>query len=300
MELAASARQAAPTVRDCPAHPSRSRLQPVPRWPIAAPELEAVEQPGAPSYTLAAACHPINLLVVLGIAVAAVISRSTWLMIIGLAVDLITATAMSRLAVIRRHFDGELDSLRSAQLARARDAALIHMFEQHRLELEKLERLAEALRTRGDGHYPVSEIDRLLAVYARLAVSYRASSEALSRTRKDLIENEIGRLEEESRGAGADRLELLRQRRMAIARERLRTLEAHRESIEERDHLLSLIANLIRLVYERTMSGTDLGDVSEEVDRAFELLDDRERAWGEIDAVIQGEPQQLMPAATGQ
>lgn len=296
MEMTATACQALPRTCSCNEHRADHQLQPVPRWPVAS-EL-ALERTEKPNYTLATACHPINLLVVLGIAVAAVISRSSWLMAMGLALDMVVAGAMARFGFVKNHFDRELDALRAQQLERARDSALVHMFDQHRLELEKLERLVEALRVRGDDRYPVCEIDRLLAIYARLGVSYRTSTEALARTRRDQIEESIVRLE--GGDDGDARLENLRKRRLSIAHERLRTLDYHRRSLEERAHLLAVISDLIHLVYERAMAGAELGSATDEVEKALELLDDRERAWAELDEIepVPAPPPRLTVSAT--
>ena len=176
-----------------------------------------------------------------------------------LVAEVLAFLLMPHFAWVRRAVDARLDARAHAEAASARAVLLMRMSEEHRRELNALEKIAAALRERSDAATSTDDflgIDRLIELYVRLAIAHRASRSSLEVVGRTRLDEEIAALEsclvsDRPRNASIEkRLGILHMRR-----------EARRAALDEQaaiDHELAMIGHTLRWMEEHcAAAGTD-------------------------------------------
>ncbi|HVH43499.1 MAG TPA: hypothetical protein VM925_14190 [Labilithrix sp.] len=176
-----------------------------------------------------------------------------------LVAEVLAFLLMPHLGWVRRAVDARIDARMHAEAASARAVLLMRMSEEHRRELNALEKIAAALRERSDTSTQTDDflgIERLIELYVRLAIAHRASRSALEIVGKTRLDEEITSLEaslvsDRPRNACIEkRLGILHMRR-----------EARRAAIDEQialDHELAMIGHTLRWMEEHcAAAGTE-------------------------------------------
>jgi hypothetical protein len=184
--------------------------------------------------------------------------------------ELMIVTILPRCRWFQRTVDEELECVALAEAVEVRGTLLARISDEHRRELEELERLVakvversrNAARHLGSGEEPLPGEDwlglgRLLGTYVQLAIAHRTNVECLRETN-------------EARGPRHDlvTLEALRptasiamlpwiDRRMAIARGRVMAAERAHEERAMLMHGLATIAELIRWTHDECVASHD-------------------------------------------
>jgi len=174
-------------------------------------------------------------------------------MLVFLVAELLAIFALPYVPWVRRLIDQRLAAKARIDAANARAVLLLRMNETHRRELANLECVAASLRERTDTAGAEEDclgIERLLELYVRLAIAYRASQTALSMVGGPRAEEP----------ADERRRELLR----------LRT-EARRAALEEQAAMsrdLATLADTIRWMQE-SLAAMPAATLRREIDFAF-------------------------------
>ncbi len=177
-----------------------------------------------------------------------------------LVAEVLAFLLMPHLGFVRRAIDARLDARAHAEAASARAVLLMRMSEEHRRELNALEKIAAALRERADATSTSTDdflgIERLIELYVRLAIAHRASRSSLEVVGRTRLDEEIAALESclvEGRPPNAaieKRLHILHMRR-----------NARRAALDEQaaiDHELAMIGHTLRWMEEHcAASGTE-------------------------------------------
>ena len=176
-----------------------------------------------------------------------------------LVAEVLAFLLMPHLGWVRRAVDARLDARAHAEAASARAVLLMRMSEEHRRELNALEKIAAALKERSDAATQADDflgIERLIELYVRLAIAHRASRSSLEVVGRARLDEEIAALEsclvsDRPRNPCIEkRLNILHMRR-----------EARRAAIDEQaaiDHELAMIGHTLRWMEEHcAASGTE-------------------------------------------
>lgn len=168
-----------------------------------------------------------------------------------LVAEVVAFLLMPHLGWVRRAIDDRLDARAHAEAASARAVLLMRMSEEHRRELNALEKIAAALRERADAATNSEDflgIERLIELYVRLAIAHRASRSSLEVVGRTRLDEEIAALEscmvsDRPRNPSIEkRLDILQMRR-----------SARRAAIDEQaaiDHELAMIGHTLRWMEE--------------------------------------------------
>ena len=260
---------------------------PVPRWPLYRQGGLEVTKDDEPSSLQVALTHPVNLAVLACIGLMCLIAQNAWLGMAGLAVNALLVVGLTRLPIVASWLRKHAEEERRSDASSERSAALLYMGRDEREELESLERLVEAVRSHAErtGQGQIDVLDRILATYAELAVSYHQSQEAMATTDRVRIEREM----QEAEGAllhANPRIASLCRQRLRIAERRLQALDSHGDNVEATHHVLAAISSLIRLIHEQTVAGVDVADAIEQVEDVMDLIEVRQRAWDELADIV--------------
>jgi hypothetical protein len=177
-----------------------------------------------------------------------------------LVAEVLAFLLMPHFACVRRAVDARLDARAHAEAASARAVLLMRMSEEHRRELNSLEKIAAALRERSDAAANTEDflgIDRLIELYVRLAIAHRASRSSLEVVGRTRLDEEIAALEsclvsDRPRNPSIEkRLGILHLRR-----------EARRAALDEQaaiDHELAMIGHTLRWMEEHCAASVTEG-----------------------------------------
>jgi hypothetical protein len=222
------------------------------------------------------------------VVVLAAISASWFILFLGIGGELLMLATLPQLVAFRRHID-EVDR-RQEEIAAAKVRAIqiLQMDERHRLELERLDALAERtrdnLRDRGAAALLEQDwigLDRLIAAYVRLSMAHKISSDSLARTSRESLAAEISSLEA-MRTEGDARKSSLAERRLAIARRRAARWEKSRRDLDEVEQHLATIAALIHLLEEQSASSVGCGDLDQRLDALMQEIEQTESTIEEL------------------
>lgn len=166
---------------------------------------------------------------------------------------------MPHLGWVRRAVDARIDARAHAEAASSRAVLLMRMSEEHRRELNALEKIAAALRERSHPSTHADDflgIERLIELYVRLAIAHRASRSSLEVVGRTRLDEEISALESclvsdrPQNPVIEKRLGILHMRR-----------DARRAALDEQaaiDHELAMIGHTLRWMEEHcAASGTE-------------------------------------------
>lgn len=176
-----------------------------------------------------------------------------------LVAEVLAFLLMPHFGFVRRAIDERLDARAHAEAASARAVLLMRMSEEHRRELNALEKIATALRERADAATNSEDflgIERLIELYVRLAIAHRQSRSSLEVVGRTRLDEEIAALEscmvsDRPRNPSIEkRLQILHMRR-----------NARRAALDEQaaiDHELAMIGHTLRWMEEHcAASGLD-------------------------------------------
>jgi hypothetical protein len=212
------------------------------------------------------------------VAAAALVTSSAYSLALFLVIELLVVGVLPCFGAFRRSVDARLERDAAATL---RLHVLARMSAAHRADFEQVERLAEMIREHcgcleGSGRHGPPDLsverwlglDRLVAVYAELAIAHRSSTESFlpeDRAALEVERDEVNVLVSTSRGPNGGWL----RRRYAILERRC---ETWMEAAAEREFLvqgLATIVDLVRCMYELCgvapgpLARADLDDVLE-------------------------------------
>jgi hypothetical protein len=206
-----------------------------------------------------------------------------------LVAEVLAFLLMPHLRWVRRAIDARLDARAHAEAASARAVLLMRMSEEHRRELNALEKIAAALRERADASTNTDDflgIERLIELYVRLAIAHRASRSSLEVVGRTRLDEEIAALEsclvsDRPRNASIEkRLGILHMRR-----------DARRAALDEQaaiDHELAMIGHTLRWMEEHcAAAGTDA--IRAELDFALSSRERDAAALRELSALRDSE-----------
>ena len=176
-----------------------------------------------------------------------------------LVAEVLAFLLMPHFGWVRRAIDERIDARAHADAASARAVLLMRMSEEHRRELNALEKIAAALRDRSDASAHTDDflgIERLIELYVRLAIAHRASRSSLEVVGRTRLDEEIAALESclvsdrPKNPVIEKRLGILHMRR-----------EARRAALDEQaaiDHELAMIGHTLRWMEEHcAATGTE-------------------------------------------
>ena len=258
-------------------------LQTVPRWPLWSANYR---EPDVRLTWAARMLSPANMSVMLVVVAVGMAIQSAWAVVAGMVLDLLVVTALRVWSLPKRYLAHlrERERLRAMQDIRRR--VVVNLPEEHRDELAHLESRVQSLKSGPESLSPqeIEVLDRLLAMYVALATSDRRRREALSGSHREPLIREIEELRGKVAEASSNGLRGIYKRRLAIATRRLDVLDQHARSMEVTAQVLSSIASLVRLVYERCHVGVADADC---VDLAtlVEALEVAEQARDELDRI---------------
>jgi hypothetical protein len=209
--------------------------------------------------------HAQALVIVAAVALAFFTLIFTLSIVIPLVViagaELMVVTVLPRCEWFRESVDEELECAAIANAIEARGTLLSRISEEHRRELEELERLVGKIAERSregarivasDGHSDEDwlGLGRLLGTYVQLAIAHRTNIEALRLTSESSSPmRDLASLEELRSHASSSMLPWI-ERRLVIARGRVVAAERAREERTMLLHGLATIAELIRWTHD--------------------------------------------------
>lgn len=206
--------------------------------------------------------NPLQALVVVtavGVAVLTLSVLIPLLMLLGAEVVLIAA--LPRCAWFRRSVDRDLALVEKSRAIEMRTALLARMSDEHRRELDSLERLAVKVKEQSGGAEGSDDgttadwlgLDRLLAAYVQLATACRSSSESCRAIERCGLEHQLATLERLSMTATESTRTWI-DRRLGIVRHRLVTAQRLRDDCESLVHGLAMIADLVRWTHDECVA----------------------------------------------
>lgn len=213
-------------------------------------------------YTLQVVKTPLQALVLVAAVGAAVLTLSVLFpLVVVLGVEVVLIAALPRCEWFRRSVDRELALVERTRAIELRASLLMRMSDEHRRELDMLERLAAKVKEQSgdtdDGESSSSGdwtgLDRLLAAYVQLATASRASMESCRAAERCGLERQIATLETLSMSA-TDSTRMWIERRLGIARQRLSTAARLRDDCESLAHGLAMVADLVRWTYDESVA----------------------------------------------
>lgn len=206
--------------------------------------------------------NPLQALVVVTAVGVAVLTLSVLIpLVMLLGAEVVLLAALPRCAWFRRSVDRELALVEKARAVEVRTALLARMGDEHRRELDTLERLAARVREQsGDATDPEDGatadwlgLDRLLATYVQLATACRSSAESCRAIERCGLEHQIATLETLSLSA-TETTRTWIDRRLGIVRRRLVTAQRLREDCASLAHGLAMIADLVRWTHDECVA----------------------------------------------
>jgi hypothetical protein len=241
-------------------------------------------------YLRQAVTHPIHVLVVLCLPFTLFFVWSLSAIAAFALSEIALVCMVSRIPAFQRWVDEKERAAEAAVAARTRTQLLMRITDTHRAELQRLEVLADLTRERlmpAGGEMTRAMEDclgtgRLLATYVGGAIAYCAGKTCLLSTDRKAIEADMAAL---ARVAAAGRTEAIRTvaaQRLRIARMRAARWDGSYEDLEIMHEQLSLIADLVRLMYECSAAPVQSAALGAEVERALASVQDGERTVREL------------------
>jgi HAMP domain-containing protein len=243
------------------------------------------------TYCRYAHTHPVHL-VILGLAaIGAVVAGNLLVPLLTVAcVEACVLAALPRSASFRREVERRIDETARAAAATERAMLIARMTTQHRAELEALERLGSVIRSRSATTSADDwvGIERLLMLYVRVAIAYRASAEAFRAADKaqlELAESQLAYARETASGASRDWIE----RRLSVVSSRLSTCTSALRAQDVMAQELATIAELVRWMHDECVA-SDARSLDNEVEGALDVCRQSANALRELSALrIEGD-----------
>lgn len=241
-------------------------------------------------YLRHAVTHPIHVLVVLCLPFTLFFVWSLSAVAAFVLTEVALVCVVSRVPAFQRWVDEKVRVIEAAAAARTRTQLLMRITDAHRAELQRLEVLADAIRERlapAGSEMSRSMEDclgtgRLLATYVGGAIAYCAGKTCLMATDRKAIDNDIHVLSQTAESGRTESVRLVATQRLRIAKMRAMRWDASYDDLEVMQEQLSLIADLVRLMYEHSAAPVQSQALREEVDRALSSVKDGERTVREL------------------
>ncbi|MBX3187743.1 MAG: hypothetical protein KF819_12040 [Labilithrix sp.] len=240
--------------------------------------------------------HPAQALVFVTPAILATVTVTLLVPLIVLLVsELLVLAILPHCAGFRQSIDERLEAIARAKAAEARVSMLTRLNDDHRIELENLERITAMIRERCgqgghvDGAGPADDwlgLGRVLAVYVRLAMAYRTSMEAFRAVDRLGLAEHIARLETQ-RVTASESTRPWVERRLAIAHRRVIASQRTQEECERLAQGLATIGELVRWMYEECVTNRSDG-VQAELEEALASWEQSGATLHELSALCGG------------
>lgn len=235
--------------------------------------------------------HPLHLLFVS--CVLPTLVFFTWSIAAGVAALLAETGALCfvhRMPAFRRWVDERVREQEGEAASQMRTALLARLTETHRLELQQLEALADAIRervvpARGGTRRPSEDclgIGHLLAAYVGGAIAYAEGRASIAATDRGAIAAEITALDQVARAGREGAHRALAVERLRIARMRAARWDRSLDDLEIIREQLALIAALVRLTHENATAPVRSPAFDDTLGRAVTTIAEGERAVREI------------------
>jgi len=247
-------------------------------------------------YLRHAVTHPIHVLVVLCLPFTLFFVWSLSAVAAFVLTEVALVCVVSRVPAFQRWVDDKVRAAEAAQAAKTRTQLLMRVTDAHRAELQRLEVLSDAIRERlspaGDDTTRAMEdclgTGRLLATYVGGAIAYCAGKTCLMATDRKAIEADIASLTQIAASGRTEAVRVVAKQRLQIARMRASRWDGSYDDLEVMQEQLSLIADLVRLMYEHSAAPVQSIALREEVDRALASVKDGERTVRELVELLAG------------
>lgn len=211
------------------------------------------------TYRRHALVHGAQAFVIAVPAILALLTLSIVLpLVVLVAAELSVLLALPRVSWFRAEIDERIERSARIHASASRARLLGRMSPEHRSELEYLERLGAQIRERGeafdDGSDTVVDgwlgLERLLALYVRLAIAHRASADSFRAVDRTQLDAHIGKLRALQEVASDPSREWI-DRRLAILQRRAEAWDRARIEQELLTHQLATIGELVRWMHEQ-------------------------------------------------
>lgn len=241
-------------------------------------------------YLRQAVTHPIHVLVVLCLPFTLFFVWSLAAVAAFVLTEVALVGIVSRVPAFQRWVDEKVRILEAAAAARTRTQLLMRITDAHRAELQRLEMLSDAIRDRlmttgGEMARPMEDClgtGRLLATYVGGAIAYCAGKTCLMATDRKAIDHDIRALSETAESGRTLAVREVANQRLRIAQMRAARWDGSYDDLEVMQEQLSLIADLVRLMYEHAAAPVQSVTLREEVNRAFSSVHEGERTVREL------------------
>ena len=223
---------------------------------------------------------------------ALLFSAITWnfvSVLLTLSAEAIFLGFVPRRRFFRRLVDADLARKERLAAAKAREELVLQIASEHRQELARLDLLVQkTYENVGRQQTAVAlvldgglDLSRLTTSYIRVAIAYKTSYDLLAMTNRPALEDTIRSLEAAQLTSG-DRMRVLLQRRLSIARKRAECWGRIGHTLEVTSQQLATIAELIHLLHEQSMATSDSRRMRDEIDQFMRDIEDSEGAMREI------------------
>jgi hypothetical protein len=240
-------------------------------------------------YIRQAALHPCQLLLWAYLPLAALFGMLVPALTTFVVVEVVLLGFVPNTRAFQRRVDARLHLAACASARKERAHLLAQMMEGHREELERIEVLADALRERVAPNprvaIPIDDylgIDRLLAMYVHGAITYCAGRVCLATASREKLRLDMQVLSEAVRSARTQAARALAASRLEVARMRAARWQRSCDELEVIQGQLSLIADLVRLLYEQSAAPIPSESLSEEIARALASAQETQRTVTEL------------------
>jgi hypothetical protein len=238
--------------------------------------------------------HPLNVSVIVVLAVFALAYGAFPWLVLGVALELMTLSALLHTRFFRARAERHLAEVELAQLRLQLDGCQLR-------ELQRLEELAatvEKAAVRPDSPLPPRFADgdllrRLLERYLRLALVHKAGRELIASTDRRALENEVRALEA-SLATAPPPVQRLQDRRLELARRRVERLELAAQRVEMVSQQLAAIVEMIHFLHEQALAppSSEGGmpwpdDINDELEHLMGCFGEHALAMHELDAVAE-------------
>jgi len=247
-------------------------------------------------YLRHAVTHPVHVLVVLCLPFTLFFVWSLSAVAAFLLSEVAVVCVVSRVPAFQRWVDDKVRAAEAVAAAKLRTQLLMRVTDAHRAELQRLEVLADAIRERltpgGDETTHAMEdclgTGRLLATYVGGAIAYSAGKTCLMATDRKAIESDIAALTQVAQSGRTEAVRCVARQRLRIAKMRAERWDGSYDDLEVMQEQLSLIADLVRLMYEHSAAPVQSAGLRDEVDRALASVKDGERTVRELVELLGG------------
>jgi hypothetical protein len=233
--------------------------------------------------------HPLNVSVIVVLAVFALAYGAFPWLVLGVALELMALSALLHTDFFRARAKRQLRESELANLRMQLEGSQLR-------ELQRLEELAQAVQRaagRPDSASPPALADgevlrRLLERFLRLSLSQKAGRELIARTDRHALDEEIRKLSA-SRELAPPAVRRLQESRLELARRRVQRLVMVEERVELVTQQLAAIGEMIHFLHEQALAPADAQALAETEDLEHLMgdLDDHELALNELEQMAQ-------------